>query len=172
MSAWAESDGGAGRPAGDPYRTLGVAAGASDVELRRAYHRLAKLHHPDRNGGSAEAAKRFTEVQSAYRELVAQRRHQLELEREPGGSHGRAPAPESGGSDARAPAPEQAPSPRQAWAEPWLEQRIVAIERQYAEYAARRLPQDGVRESDAGEPPAPAPAETLRERLTDWFREA
>ena len=52
-------------PSPDPYRTLGVAASATDAELRAAYRRLVQLHHPDHNGGSAESARRFEEVQEA-----------------------------------------------------------------------------------------------------------
>jgi hypothetical protein len=50
----------------DPYQTLGVKANASDAELRAAYRRLVQIHHPDHNGGSAESARRFEEVQEAY----------------------------------------------------------------------------------------------------------
>jgi len=53
-------------PSPDPYKTLGVSAGASDAEIRAAYRRLVQLHHPDHNNGSAEAARRFEEVQDAY----------------------------------------------------------------------------------------------------------
>jgi curved DNA-binding protein CbpA len=53
----------------DPYRTLGVEPTASAEELHDAYRRLVKLHHPDRNGGSAEATRRFQEIQSAYEEI-------------------------------------------------------------------------------------------------------
>jgi curved DNA-binding protein CbpA len=54
---------------GDPYFTLGVRPGASDQEVRGAYRRLVQLHHPDHNGGSAESARRFEEVQEAYAEI-------------------------------------------------------------------------------------------------------
>jgi hypothetical protein len=50
----------------DPYRVLGVARSASSEELHDAYRRLVKLHHPDHNGGSAESARRFEEIQEAY----------------------------------------------------------------------------------------------------------
>ncbi|MGH9281128.1 MAG: J domain-containing protein [Acidimicrobiales bacterium] len=36
------------------YQVLGVAPHASDAEIRRAYRRLARLHHPDANPGSAQ----------------------------------------------------------------------------------------------------------------------
>ena len=52
----------------DPFQTLGVSRTASDAELRAAYRRLVQLHHPDHNGGSAESARRFEEVQEAYAE--------------------------------------------------------------------------------------------------------
>jgi curved DNA-binding protein CbpA len=50
----------------DPYTVLGVSPGASTEELHDAYRRLVKLHHPDRNGGSAESTRRFQEIQEAY----------------------------------------------------------------------------------------------------------
>ena len=50
----------------DPYEVLGVKPGISSEELHDAYRRLVKLHHPDRNSGSAEATRRFQEIQSAY----------------------------------------------------------------------------------------------------------
>ena len=53
----------------DPYRVLGVPPTASAEELHDAYRRLIKLHHPDRNGGSAESTARFQEIQAAYEEL-------------------------------------------------------------------------------------------------------
>ncbi len=53
----------------DPYRTLGVRAGVSDEELRRTYRRLVQQHHPDHNGGSAESARRFEEIQEAYAQI-------------------------------------------------------------------------------------------------------
>ncbi|MGO9753786.1 MAG: J domain-containing protein [Solirubrobacteraceae bacterium] len=57
------------RSGGDPYAVLGVQRSASDAELRSAYRRLVQLHHPDHNAGSAESARRFTEVQEAYAEI-------------------------------------------------------------------------------------------------------
>src|SRR3954471_21853400 len=58
----------------DPYRVLGVSAGASSEELHDAYRRLVKLHHPDRNGGTDESARRFAEIQEAYEETRARPR--------------------------------------------------------------------------------------------------
>jgi len=53
----------------DPYRVLGVPPGASSEELHDAYRAMVKLHHPDRNDGSAESTRRFQEIQQAYDEL-------------------------------------------------------------------------------------------------------
>ena len=57
----------------DPYKTLGITPRASDEELRAAYRRAVQLHHPDHNGGSAESARRFEEVQEAYATIRRQR---------------------------------------------------------------------------------------------------
>jgi curved DNA-binding protein CbpA len=58
----------------DPYATLGISAAATDAELRSAYRRLAQRHHPDHNGGSAESAVHFAEIQEAYAHVRLLRR--------------------------------------------------------------------------------------------------
>ena len=60
--------------AAEAYRTLGVDPSVSDAALHDAYRRLVKAAHPDRNGGSAEATRRFVQIQAAYEEVNAQRR--------------------------------------------------------------------------------------------------
>jgi curved DNA-binding protein CbpA len=52
-----------------------VKAGVSDEELRSAYRRLVRLHHPDHNGGSRESTVRFEEIQEAYAYIREQRKH-------------------------------------------------------------------------------------------------
>ncbi|MDE0940886.1 MAG: J domain-containing protein [Alphaproteobacteria bacterium] len=50
----------------DPYSVLGVPATASDGEVKKAYHRLAKELHPDLNPDDSVVAERFKEVSAAY----------------------------------------------------------------------------------------------------------
>jgi DnaJ-class molecular chaperone len=48
------------------YEVLGVKQSASQDEIKRAYRRLAKEYHPDRNPNDASAEGKFKEVQQAY----------------------------------------------------------------------------------------------------------
>jgi DnaJ-class molecular chaperone len=50
----------------DPYEILGVARTATEAEIRSAYRKLAKQHHPDLNPGKPEAERRFKEVSAAH----------------------------------------------------------------------------------------------------------
>ena len=50
----------------DYYEVLGVARTATEVEITKAYRKLAMQHHPDRNVGDAEAEVRFKEATEAY----------------------------------------------------------------------------------------------------------
>ena len=50
----------------DPYSTLGVARGASEADIKKAYRKLAKELHPDRNKDNPKASEKFSQVTSAY----------------------------------------------------------------------------------------------------------
>ncbi len=52
--------------ANDPYKELGVARGASQDEVRKAFRKLAKELHPDKNPGDAKAEERFKRVSAAF----------------------------------------------------------------------------------------------------------
>lgn len=50
----------------DPYQELGVSRGASADEIRKAFRKLAKQHHPDTNPGDKAAEERFKRVSAAF----------------------------------------------------------------------------------------------------------
>jgi curved DNA-binding protein len=50
----------------DYYEVLGVKRDASEEEIKKAYRKLARQYHPDRNPGDKQAETRFKEVQDAY----------------------------------------------------------------------------------------------------------
>ncbi|HWT12767.1 MAG TPA: J domain-containing protein [Allosphingosinicella sp.] len=50
----------------DLYSTLGVARGASEADIKKAYRKLAKELHPDRNKDNPKASERFSKVTQAY----------------------------------------------------------------------------------------------------------
>ena len=50
----------------DPYKVLGVERKASDDEIKKAYRKLARQYHPDKNAGDKQAEERFKEIQEAY----------------------------------------------------------------------------------------------------------
>jgi molecular chaperone DnaJ len=48
------------------YKTLGVSKKATDEEIKKAYRKLARKYHPDRNPGDAEAEEKFKEISAAH----------------------------------------------------------------------------------------------------------
>ncbi|SES65618.1 molecular chaperone DnaJ [Thorsellia anophelis] len=56
----------------DYYEVLGLARGASEAEIKKAYKRLAMKHHPDRNQGNKESEELFKEIKEAYEILSDQ----------------------------------------------------------------------------------------------------
>jgi DnaJ-class molecular chaperone len=109
-------------PRSDPYRTLGVRPSASDEEIRAAYRRLVQLHHPDHNGGSAESARHFEEIQEAYAWIKELRQHRSA----PGAAPGAATGPAQPGSG--------------QGTDPDVESRLADLERElrHARQAAER----------------------------------
>ncbi len=53
----------------DYYETLGVARNANDKEIKAAYRKLARQHHPDANKGNKASEEKFKEINEAYEVL-------------------------------------------------------------------------------------------------------
>ncbi|CAK7269681.1 hypothetical protein SEPCBS57363_003724 [Sporothrix epigloea] len=53
----------------DYYKILGVTKNADDKEIKKAYRKLAVVHHPDKNPGDENAEARFKDIGEAYETL-------------------------------------------------------------------------------------------------------
>jgi molecular chaperone DnaJ len=90
----------------DFYEILGVKESASQEEIKKAYRKLAKQHHPDANAGNPQAAERFKSIGEAYSVLSnPEKRKQYDQMKKLGGlgfggSAGRGPFSTSGAGPA------------------------------------------------------------------------
>ncbi|MET3173973.1 UNVERIFIED_ORG: molecular chaperone DnaJ [Arthrobacter sp. UYCu721] len=50
----------------DFYAILGIAKDASDADIKKAYRKLARQHHPDTNSGDVASEKKFKDISEAY----------------------------------------------------------------------------------------------------------
>ena len=50
----------------DYYKSLGVPKDATAAEIKKAYRKLARVHHPDANNGGAKSEEKFKEISEAY----------------------------------------------------------------------------------------------------------
>ncbi len=80
----------------DPYQVLGVARGASDADIKKAYRRLAKDNHPDRNADNPAKLEKFKEANAAY-ELLSDAEKKARFDRGEIDAEGNPTAPFGGG---------------------------------------------------------------------------
>ncbi|HET7043471.1 MAG TPA: molecular chaperone DnaJ [Gaiellaceae bacterium] len=76
------------------YDSLGVSKDASQAEIKKAYRKLVRQHHPDHNPGDAAAEAKFKEVQAAY-DVLSDPEKRTQYDRY-GSSNGR-PGPQAPG---------------------------------------------------------------------------
>ncbi len=85
----------------DFYKILGVAKDASDADIKKAYRKLAREHHPDTNSGNAASEKKFKDISEAYSVLSdAEERQQYDAIRAMGGGARFAPGGAGAGGNA------------------------------------------------------------------------
>jgi curved DNA-binding protein len=64
-------------PPPDLYDILGVSRSATTDEIRKAYRKLAKKHHPDMNPGDKKAEEKFKEITAAHEVLADEKKRRL-----------------------------------------------------------------------------------------------
>lgn len=64
----------------DPYEVLGVAKDASAKDIKAAYRKLAKKHHPDQNPNDSKAKDRFAAANQAY-EIIGDEKQRAAFDR-------------------------------------------------------------------------------------------
>ena len=62
----------------DYYSILGVARGAPESQIKRAYRKLALKYHPDKNPGDDKAKSKFEELSNAYEVLTDEEKRQID----------------------------------------------------------------------------------------------
>jgi molecular chaperone DnaJ len=83
----------------DFYKILGVAKDASDADIKKAYRKLARQHHPDTNSGNTASEKKFKDISEAYSVLSdPEERQQYDAIRAMGGGARFAPGGAGGGN--------------------------------------------------------------------------
>ena len=82
----------------DPYSVLGVDKKASAAEIKKAYRKLARQYHPDRNAGDKKAEERFKEISEAN-DLLSDPEKRAAYDRGDGIFGGHGPNPFAGGFD-------------------------------------------------------------------------
>jgi curved DNA-binding protein CbpA len=133
----------------DPYAVLGVARGATPLQVARAHRRLAKRHHPDLHEGAVESAERMRNINEAWA-ILSNPIRRADYDR----SHPSSGTPSSGHWGAtRSPIQPASPSSTRTWAA-W---RATAAETRAAPRTVRQPGEVVIPRTRR--PPRPAPPE-------------
>ncbi len=81
----------------DYYKILGVPKNSSEDDIKKAYRKLAKEHHPDRNKGNKQAESKFKEINEAYEVLGDTEKRKIYDQYGADAANGRTPPPPPGG---------------------------------------------------------------------------